>query len=52
MRYGRTKRPRCGTLYVHMNPLLVARGLGKLVNLRLRDGDPITGGHMLAHAGR
>jgi hypothetical protein len=34
-----------------MDPLVVARGLGKQVDLFLRDGDPVGHGDFLAHAG-
>ena len=34
-----------------MDPLLVVRRVGELVDLVLRDGQPVGGGHMLANAG-
>ena len=50
VRDGRAKGPGLGTLRVHMDPLVVARGVGKQVDLLLRDGDPVGHGHFLAHA--
>jgi hypothetical protein len=52
VRNGRAKRPGLGTFDVHMDPLVVARGLGKQVDLLLGDGDPVADGHFLAHQGR
>lgn len=52
MRDGGAKRPRCGTLGIHMNPLVVTGSLGKQIDLRLRDGGPLADSNQLANAGR
>src|SRR5690606_9912470 len=51
VRNRRAERPGLGPLGVHMDPLVVARGLGKQVDLLLRDGDPVGHGDLLAYAG-
>ncbi len=47
---GRAKRSRFGALRIDMNPLVVARGLGKLVDPFLGDFDPVAHSDFLAHA--
>ena len=39
----------CGAFHVHMNPLMVAGGLGEFIDAVLVDGDPFTGAHCCAH---
>ena len=41
--------PAFGAPKVHVDPLVVARGLGEQVDLFLRDGDPVGHGDLLAH---
>ncbi len=44
----RPKGPRLCFFNIHMNPLVVARGLGKQIDLLLRDGEPVTHGDFSA----
>ena len=48
---GRAKRAGLGAYRVHMNPLVVAGRLGKLVDLLLGDSDPIASGYWLPGQG-
>ena len=48
----RAKRPGLGPLHVHVDPLVVAGGLGKQVDLLLGDGDPVADGDFLPDQGQ
>ena len=48
---GGAERPLGRPLRIGVYPLVVARGLGKQVDLCLRHGQPVAGGHRLAHQG-
>jgi hypothetical protein len=48
MRDGRTKGALLGPLQVDVDPLVIACGLGELIDLLLGDGHPFCGGHILA----
>ena len=50
MRDRSAKRSGCGSFRVHMNPLVVAGGIGKQVDLLLCDGDPVADRDLLADA--
>ena len=47
MRNGRTEGALLGPLHIDMDPLVIARGLGELVDLLLGDGHPFGRGHIL-----
>jgi len=46
-----TERPLARALGVDVDPLVVASGLGKLVDLGLGHGVPVAHGHFLANTG-
>lgn len=50
MRNRSTKRPRLGSFFIHMNPLVIAGSLGKLVNLLLANFHPVADRHLLPNA--
>ena len=50
MRNGRAKGALGRTHGIHMDPLVVACGLGKAIDLRLCDGQPFAPADILAHA--
>ena len=50
MRNGRTKWPGLGFFHIDVNPLMIASGLGKHVDLLLRDFGPRRYRHRLANA--
>ena len=49
---GAAKGPGLRPRHVNMDPLVVAGGLGKLVDPLLRDHHPVTQRHFLTHQGR